>query len=287
MTAPAIAAPVREHPAKFSPAVLDAIEAIVLDEADRLNRVVRVLDPFAGVGRIHRLPADTIGVELEPEWARQADERNVVGDALHLPLADDSIDVLATSPCYGNRLADQHDARDLCKPCGGEGTIERLATPAEVDAGCELGIAFDRCKSCKGEGLSRRNTYRHRLGRPLSIGSSAGLQWGKAYREFHGAAWREAIRVLRKPVARGPKQPLEPGGLAIVNVSNFLQTAEKGGPQLERPVVEWHLNAWISLGATLVDARRVDTQRNGHGANRDARIVGEMILVFRPGMAAW
>lgn len=34
--------------------------------------------------------------------------------------------------------------------CGGEGTVERLATPEEVDAGCELGIAFDPCPACSG-----------------------------------------------------------------------------------------------------------------------------------------
>lgn len=287
MTAvPAPPATVPEHPAKFSPAVLDALEEIVADEALRLGRLVRVLDPFAGVGRIHLLSGQTVGVELEPDWAI-ADPRTLVGDALHLPFPDEAFDVVATSPCYGNRLADQHDARDVCKACNGEGTLERLATPEEVDAGCELGIAFDRCKSCKGEGLARRNTYRHRLGRPLSPGSSAGMQWGKTYREFHGAAWREAIRVLRRPRVVGPKQPLEPGGLLVVNVSNFLQTGEKGGPQLERPVVEWHLNALISLGVTIVDVARVSTRRHGFGANRDARVVGETVIACRPGMAAW
>jgi len=30
-----------------------------------------------------------------------------------------------------------------------EGMVERLATPDEVDAGCELGIAFDPCSECR------------------------------------------------------------------------------------------------------------------------------------------
>lgn len=37
---------------------------------------------------------------------------------------------------------------ELCARCGGEGTIERVATPEEVDAGCELGVAFDPCPDC-------------------------------------------------------------------------------------------------------------------------------------------
>lgn len=37
-----------------------------------------------------------------------------------------------------------------CPDCRGEGVIERPATPAEVDDGCELGIAFDPCpRGCR------------------------------------------------------------------------------------------------------------------------------------------
>lgn len=32
-----------------------------------------------------------------------------------------------------------------CPRCHGETLIERAATPEEVDAGCELGVAYDRC----------------------------------------------------------------------------------------------------------------------------------------------
>lgn len=35
-----------------------------------------------------------------------------------------------------------------CATCDGDGMIERLATPDEVDAGCELGIAYDPCPDC-------------------------------------------------------------------------------------------------------------------------------------------
>lgn len=214
------------HPAKFSPAILDAVEVAV-----RLHGPGEglILDPFAGVGRVHDLPSrsglgryETVGVELEPEWADQHPLTRV-GNALYLDFDDDTFDVLVTSPCYGNRMADHHEARDD----------------------------------------SRRNTYRHTLGRDLSSGSAAGLQWGKEYRQFHHLAWTEARRVLR------------PGALVVVNVSNHI----RGG--VEQRVVEWHLNDWCVAGATVVAVYHVPTPRLRHGQNHDLRVDGEKVLVLR------
>jgi hypothetical protein len=36
----------------------------------------------------------------------------------------------------------------ICPHGHDEGMVERLATPEEVDAGCEMGIAFDPCPGC-------------------------------------------------------------------------------------------------------------------------------------------
>lgn len=36
----------------------------------------------------------------------------------------------------------------ICPHGHDEGMVERRATPDEVDAGCELGIAFDPCPKC-------------------------------------------------------------------------------------------------------------------------------------------
>ena len=93
---------------------------------------------------------------LEPEWAA-LDPRITSGSALDLPWAAGAFDAIVTSPTYGNRMADHHEARDG----------------------------------------SRRHTYRHALGRQLSADNSGALQWGDHYREFHRQAWREARRVLR------------------------------------------------------------------------------------------
>lgn len=146
------------HPSKFSDVLLPVL-------ASYLEPCWRVLDPFAGTGRIHELSdiaqdVSTWGVEIEPEWATMH-PRTVVGNALALPFPDASFDAIVTSPCYGNRMADHHDAKDA----------------------------------------SHRITYRHCLGRPLHPDNSGQLQWGPKYREFHQRAWAEAIRVL-KPAGR-------------------------------------------------------------------------------------
>jgi tRNA G10 N-methylase Trm11 len=241
------------HPAAFNAAVLFTCDSILAEEEARLDLPagLRVLDPFAGIGRVHRLPGRTVGVELELEWARQAPMGSAVGDALHLPFADSTFDVLVTSPCYGNRMADHHEAQDACSECGGIG-YTRPDSVAAVD-----------CKACGGSGLSRRNTYRHALGRPLTKNSGAAMQWGSDYRRFHEAAWCEALRVLR------------PEALILCNVKNHI----RGG--IEQPVVEWHANMWMVLGSSLHSAHRIGSRGLRQGANGDARIDAEILLVFR------
>lgn len=149
------------HPARYSPELLPVF-------ADLLRSTVgtgaMVLDPFAGTGRIHELHPefDTHGIELEPEWAA-LHPRTQVGDALALPFDNASMDAIVTSPTYGNRLADSHNASDP----------------------------------------DRRRSYTHDLGRDLTAGSSGAMHWrnggdGSAqYRQLHLDAWREAERVLR------------------------------------------------------------------------------------------
>lgn len=143
-----------KHPATFPWAVLAVLDRLL--PADGL-----VLDPFAGVGTIHALGATlagrrTVGVELEPEWAA-AHPNTLVGDATALPFADDTFDAVATSPAYGNRMADSFVARDS----------------------------------------GRRAFYSLALGRRLSPGSGTALQWGEAYRELHARATGEMVRVVK------------------------------------------------------------------------------------------
>lgn len=138
------------HPARYSDALLPVFAELLADHK-------KVLDPFAGTGRIHELEGHiTIGVEIEPEWATLHPD-TIVGNALVLPFDDEEFDAICTSPCYGNRLADSHNA---------------------IDPGA-------------------RHSYTHDLGRTLSKDSSGAMQWGDDYRKFHVMAWAEAIRVLR------------------------------------------------------------------------------------------
>lgn len=143
------------HPAKFSIAILERIGDLLASRCDVDNPLV--LDPFAGTGRIHELDGiRSVGVEIEPEWAAVR-PGTIVANALALPFRDDTFDGIITSPVYGNRHSDHHNARDG----------------------------------------SRRHSYTHTLGRPLHPENSGALHWGDAYRAMHDAAWTESLRVLR------------------------------------------------------------------------------------------
>jgi len=144
------------HPAKFSDAVLDKV-------AELCDPTWVSLDPFAGIGRCHDLAvrgavAQMVGIEIEPEWARQH-PNTICASVLDIDqiFGPESFDAVITSPCYGNRMADHHDARDG----------------------------------------SLRITYRHTLGRPLDPDNAGQLQWGARYRSFHEAAWAKVVPLIR------------------------------------------------------------------------------------------
>lgn len=268
------ATPVDDHPAKWSGSVLAALDRVVHDEHLRLattHEILAVLDPFAGVGaaRLQGSLGNALvtGVELQPEWAA-TNALTIVGDAAALP--DDwtgTFDAVVTSPSFSNRMADHHDAKDACRAEGcNDGKVERRATPVEVDNGCELGVAFDPCPVCKGTGLSWRNTYGHtlaRAGAALVEGSGAGLQWGNAYRQLHARALGEMIRCVTTD------------GLLAINMSNHIREG------VEQHVVEWWITALIGRGCRIHEVVRVLTPRQRRGANGEARVDGEVVIVGR------
>lgn len=152
------------HPAKFSPTILAAAAERITLEAEQKQVVVGellLLDPFAGTGLCHTMPCSTRGVEIEPDWAR-ADPRTRVGDATNMAFfADDCFDVIFTSPVYGNRMSDHHNARDA----------------------------------------SKRHSYTHDIGHPLADGNAGAMYFANdqpphaPYRQLHRAAWAEVARV--------------------------------------------------------------------------------------------
>lgn len=243
------------HPAVFSPNCLAAIRAHVTAEQARLGQRPKVIDPFAGTGAIHTLEdvdnvAWTVGVELEPEWSC-AHERTVCGDARNLipQFGVGGFDIVATSPCYGNRMADIYDGRGACRACAGTGF-----QPKSVG-----------CVRCNGTGqdMSRRSTYRIALGRLPTEGSSAAMQWGDAYRGLHEVVIGQMLAVLK------------PGGLALVNMSNHIRQGQV------QPVVDWWVVTMIEAGFLLDVVERIPTRRYRFGANHGARVDGERLLVMR------
>jgi len=118
----------------------------------------RILDPFAGTGKLRNIRSDAYLIEIEPEWA--AINNATIGDALDMPWDNDFFDSVCTSPTYGNRMADNF---------------------------------VDHQKEKK----YKRNTYRHALGRQLHENNSGVLQSGEKYKAFHRIAWNEVKRVLK------------------------------------------------------------------------------------------
>lgn len=146
-----------KHPATFTNWLLPVFEEIVRRYTPG-DSSVRVLDPFAGTGKVHQLPFDTLGIEIEPEWAAQH-PNTIYGDSTRLlTWLDPVFDAVVTSPAYGNRMADKY-----------------------------LGDS-------KG---SRRYTYATALGRHLRDNNGAGMRWGQEYRDLHEKVWRQCYKVLR------------------------------------------------------------------------------------------
>jgi tRNA G10 N-methylase Trm11 len=258
-----------KHPAPYSPKILDAFVDILikLDTPDG----AKILDPFAGTGLVHTLPAragrrwKTTGVELMPRWAEMT-KNTIVGDATDLPRRwTDRFQVIAVSPCYGNRMADHHQNKDRCKACLGTGGQEHEASP---------GLSYwIECEKCDGSGLSHRRSYAHDYGvedflNDAPIEQNAGaMAWGPEYRVLHRAAWEEAYRVL------------EPGGYMLLNVKDFIQTKKREQHRIR--VSSWHLRACQEIGFERIETQRVRLHGMRRGTNRELRVTHEMIYVLR------
>lgn len=246
---------VTPHPAKFSDSIMEVIADIIPGREQ-----LRVLDPFAGVGRVHELATETVdtwGVEIEPEWATMH-PRTIVGDATRLPFRDGAFDYVVTSPTYGNRMADHHDAKERCRVCEGSGDEiyhPPLGGPPERQA----------CVKCNGRGFReyKRMTYRHQLGRPLHPNNSGAMQWGERYRQLHMLAWGEAWRVMK------------PDGKFVLNVKNHIRG------KVEQDVHGWHCDVLHAMGFEAIWTEMVLVPNMGFGANAEARTEGEYVTVLR------
>ena len=150
-----------KHPAAFPTPVLAVLRKVV--------PAGPVLDPFGGVGKLGLLGDAwrVVALDIERRWVAQASENGCVGaaaaDATQLPILDCSVPCVATSPCYGNRMAD----------------------------------VYVPTKAPGAESHRTRRTYRLYLGEELYPGSAGAMQWGEDYRVLHRLAWAEVWRVLQ------------------------------------------------------------------------------------------
>lgn len=147
-----------KHPATFSKALIDVFVDVLANEVAVGSRI---LDPFAGPGGVHdvadKLGIDSIGVEIQQKWA-ELHERNICADSTTITRAlVGTFDVVLTSPTYGNRMADHHDAKDA----------------------------------------SHRDTYTHTHGSPLEPNNTGTMKWDDPeYRKLHRDVYRRAVRLL-------------------------------------------------------------------------------------------
>jgi hypothetical protein len=228
------------HGARYSDAIVDTLYRRIADECAHLARPALIIDPFAGTGEKiaehHDFQRLTInhrieGIELEPafiaaDWVKQ-------GNALHLPYQTGEVDIVFTSPSYGNRFADRHTPKDG----------------------------------------SARNSYtfwlRHNQGVPiddqtvqLHVENTGRHRFGTDYQQLHQGCYQELYRVMR------------PGGLLLLNVSNFMRN------NLEVDAVSWHRDTLTSLGFVVTGETEIETRRMRYGANR-RRPDSERLLIVR------
>ncbi len=113
--------------------------------ANLLKGYHNILDPFAGTGKIglikeHGYIGKITCNEIEEEWINNCMypiDNWYVSDASNMNWANDNkFDAICTSPTYGNRMADHHNAKDN----------------------------------------SKRITYKHYLGRDLNVENTGKLQ---------------------------------------------------------------------------------------------------------------
>lgn len=143
------------HPAIMGPHILEVCKRFLPCER------CRILDPFAGVGTTAKSlqEHDVLGIEIEKEWALQY-SGTINGDSIEVIPTLGKFDVILTSPCYGNRMADDFVSKDT----------------------------------------SKRVTYRHCLGKELSEGTASNLYFGKKnrkYENFHEKIWRLCVNSLK------------------------------------------------------------------------------------------
>jgi len=205
---------------------LYAWEQIVLDS----SRPLRILDPMAGVGGINELQnlipysLDIKGIELEPEWAEQGGM--ICGDARNM----------------GSLLPDLWvpDMIVVSVPYA-----NRMADKYLPDK-------------------YRRMTYANALGRDLTLGSAASMQWGRQYQKTMAEVWEACANML------------PPNGMLILNCKNHIRAS------VIIPVTKWHVYTLSNFGFEQIDNWfKVSVPHMRYGQNSELRVEFEDVVVMR------
>lgn len=251
------------HPAKFSDGILEVLR-------DFLPPDVPTLDPMAGHGRIFEVAPWAVGLEIEPDWAC-ADPRIIMGNCLQPPFRPGTFRRQVTSCTYGNRMADNYNAQERCKPCAGSGRVFVATDP--VDTGVPVDGIWTTCAKCGGLGFRtyKRLTYRHQIGHPLHPDNSGGMPWGPRYQAFHQEAWRVLLDLMDD----------DPDARFVLNSKDHWRTLKKGEPPVRQMVTAWHVETFAALGWVIDRMEWVETPSMKFGQNRDLREPGEWVISFR------
>lgn len=255
------------HPAPFSAEIIDVLRTLI-------PRDQPVHDPFAGDGRrLAALCADLgvrfTGTELEAPFIR--DDRVRPGNSLDASTYPRRPGfTIVTSPVYPNGVADHHHAQERCKRCEGTGRMKVHRIDAVVQE-------YETCDKCGGSG--RRNHHRrtYRQARASIVGRDEPLhqdnmgRWG-----YRGRGAMSDARIMYWSLANRIVARWHRAGLVLVNVSDFLHS----NGRRETVVDQWgyvlSVNGW-----NVTKSIDVATRRYKDGANRDARVEAEVILVAR------
>jgi tRNA G10 N-methylase Trm11 len=145
-----------KHPAKYSDIFIEIF-------FNYLKNSKNVFDPFAGTGKIALIKdfgykGKIICNEMEPEFinTEYPVDKWYHEDAEFISM--DNIDAICTSPTYGNRMADHHNAKDGRK----------------------------------------RITYTDCLGKQLKEGNTGKMQYGDQYKQKHINIYKNLLNILNK-----------------------------------------------------------------------------------------
>lgn len=123
---------------------------------------------------------------------------------------------------------------------------------------------------------STRNTYTHGIGHALHPDNAGAMHWapegekrGGDYRNLHRAAYPSILDTL------------VPGGVLVIEISDFLRTNPTTKKTERMEVSRWHRDVLVEMGMMLTNRTPVEIPRNRNGANWTKRVETTDVWRFR------